>query len=82
MSGRSKYESMYENTDLCLLIKKYLAMTQHDERSAEHCINFMPAQITDSLCRLVETKTRLWYSHRFGRITASKLYEASKFNFS
>ncbi|KAJ8975149.1 hypothetical protein NQ317_012426 [Molorchus minor] len=57
---------------------------QHQHTSVEAFINFLKTTMTDEACKTGERDTReqskssLWYEFRFGRITASKIYEAAR----
>ncbi|KAJ8913524.1 hypothetical protein NQ315_017075 [Exocentrus adspersus] len=76
--------SKYIHTDIFHLMTLYLLEVQASHRSADDFINFMENKMTDVLCRQVEQATRaqaqsgVWFQHVYGRITASKIYEASR----
>lgn len=58
--------------------------TEKDSLSADNFIKFAEEEMFENLCEQAEKKTRdqkddtLWHELRFGRITASNVYEASR----
>lgn len=71
------------NVGMCQMYIKYMSVAKNKE-SVNEFIQFMKECMTDESCMLVENQTRkqhkslYWYEIRFGRITASKIYEAVK----
>lgn len=63
---------------------KYKNEIDSNSRNAENVIEFMSNVMTDKSCEEAEISFRQqakcseWFELRFGRITASKIYEASK----
>lgn len=63
---------------------KYLQDVSTSDRSAEGFIDFCSSMMSEDICTEMETLTRdqseckEWHEMRFARITASKLFEASK----
>uniref|UniRef100_A0A8D8X848 YqaJ viral recombinase domain-containing protein n=1 Tax=Cacopsylla melanoneura TaxID=428564 RepID=A0A8D8X848_9HEMI len=45
---------------------------------AEAFISYCSQEMSSSVCKNIASKTPLWREMRYGRITASKLYEASR----
>lgn len=73
-----------ENTSVWHLYLKYKDSVDRSLRSADDFIAFMKNEMRTTECQNVEVLTRAqaksqeWFDLRFGRITASKIYEASR----
>ncbi|KAJ8909294.1 hypothetical protein NQ315_017029 [Exocentrus adspersus] len=65
------------------VFKQIFKFNREGGTTADNFIEFFSSQMTSNLCKFVEKETRgqstsaLWYEMRFGRITASKIYEFS-----
>ncbi|XP_026677302.1 uncharacterized protein LOC113466265 [Diaphorina citri] len=80
MSGYCGSDNKYSAASLHTLILEF--KNQGGLESAEEFMNFMKNKITADMCKEVLDNTvgqslnKLWYELRFGRITASKIFEA------
>lgn len=76
-------ENYLNNLSLYHLSLKYANDNKNEDKSSTHFINFCKATMSDNFCFDAEKVTRNqseskeWQELRFGRITASKLYEAA-----
>lgn len=73
-----------EYTDMYHLSLKYMEETLPDARTADGFLKFIQNIMTDAACEKLQSDTCLqaessaWHENRYARITASRLYEASK----